>query len=161
MKLVFVGGGFVVVACQDLCEGGDLLMTYHFKSEREAANIVLKVTNAVRYMHDRNIAVSGSPTFFCCCCCCGCCCGCCRFLFLLQRNSGGGKFGVFCFRVFCRGNHMLLCHVFARWLQRGDSVRVCRLRCGRMYAYSKGADSFTCPGHVVCICVALASYSIW
>lgn len=32
-------------------------MTYHFKSEQEAANIVLKVSNAVRYMHDRNIAV--------------------------------------------------------------------------------------------------------
>lgn len=43
---------------QDLCEGGDLLTTYHFKSERNAANIVLRVTNAVRYMHDRNIAVS-------------------------------------------------------------------------------------------------------
>ncbi|CAM9143785.1 unnamed protein product [Ectocarpus sp. 12 AP-2014] len=40
----------------DLCEGGDLLTTYHFKSERNAANIVLRVTNAVRYMHDRNIA---------------------------------------------------------------------------------------------------------
>eukprot|EP00752_Nemacystus_decipiens_P008847 g7895.t1 len=40
----------------DLCEGGDLLTTYHFKSEQDAANIVLKVTNAVRYMHDRNIA---------------------------------------------------------------------------------------------------------
>lgn len=46
------------VCAQDLCEGGDLLTTYHFKSELEAANIVLKVTNAVRYMHDRNIAVS-------------------------------------------------------------------------------------------------------
>ncbi len=43
---------------QDLCEGGDLLTTYHFKSEQDAANIVAKVTNAVRYMHDRNIAVS-------------------------------------------------------------------------------------------------------
>lgn len=40
----------------DLCEGGDLLTTYHFKSEQEAANIVLKVTSAVRYMHDRHIA---------------------------------------------------------------------------------------------------------
>ncbi|CAM9098341.1 unnamed protein product, partial [Hapterophycus canaliculatus] len=40
----------------DLCEGGDLLTTYHFKSEQDAANIVLKVTNAVRYMHDRYIA---------------------------------------------------------------------------------------------------------
>ncbi|CAN0076719.1 unnamed protein product [Pylaiella littoralis] len=40
----------------DLCEGGDLLTTYHFKSEQDAANIVLKVTNAVRYMHDRSIA---------------------------------------------------------------------------------------------------------
>ncbi|CAM9623497.1 unnamed protein product, partial [Scytosiphon promiscuus] len=40
----------------DLCEGGDLLTTYHFKSEQDAANIVLKVTNAVRYMHDRMIA---------------------------------------------------------------------------------------------------------
>ncbi|CAN0302370.1 unnamed protein product [Laminaria digitata] len=40
----------------DLCLGGDLLTTYHFKSEQEAANIMLKVTNAVRYMHDRNIA---------------------------------------------------------------------------------------------------------
>lgn len=33
------------------------MTTYHFKSEQDAANIVLKVTNAVRYMHDRNIAV--------------------------------------------------------------------------------------------------------
>lgn len=43
---------------QELCEGGDLLTTYHFKSEQDAANIISKVTNAVRYMHDRNIAVS-------------------------------------------------------------------------------------------------------
>lgn len=40
----------------DLCKGGDLLTTYHFKSEQEAANIMMKVTNAVRYMHDRSIA---------------------------------------------------------------------------------------------------------
>lgn len=46
------------ICMQDLCEGGDLLTTYHFKSEQDAANIVLKVTNAVRYMHDRSIAVS-------------------------------------------------------------------------------------------------------
>lgn len=48
----------LLLLLQDLCEGGDLLTTYHFKSEQDAANIVLKVTNAVRYMHDRMIAVS-------------------------------------------------------------------------------------------------------
>lgn len=62
--------GFVFVCCvhlfmsvgrlQELCKGGDLLTTYHFKSEQDAANIISKVTNAVRYMHDRNIAVSGA-----------------------------------------------------------------------------------------------------
>ncbi|CAM9474529.1 unnamed protein product, partial [Discosporangium mesarthrocarpum] len=41
---------------QDLYEGGDLLSTYRFKSEKEAANIVRKVTNAVRYMHKNRIA---------------------------------------------------------------------------------------------------------
>lgn len=45
---------------QELCKGGDLLTTYHFRSEQDAANIISKVTNAVRYMHDRNIAVSGA-----------------------------------------------------------------------------------------------------
>jgi serine/threonine protein kinase len=42
----------------DLYTGGNLLESYQFHSEAAAADIISHITNAVRYCHDRHIAVS-------------------------------------------------------------------------------------------------------
>lgn len=42
----------------DLYTGGDMYARYKFRSEDETAKIVNKLINALRYCHDRNIAVS-------------------------------------------------------------------------------------------------------
>jgi serine/threonine protein kinase len=46
----------------DLYTGGNLLESYQFHSEAAAADIISHITNAVRYCHDRHIAVSTNNT---------------------------------------------------------------------------------------------------
>eukprot|EP00953_Heterococcus_sp_UTEX-ZZ885_P021892 12174-Heterococcus_DN1.PRE.1 len=46
----------------DLYTGGNLLESYQFHSEAAAADIISHITNAVRYCHDRHIAVSIGST---------------------------------------------------------------------------------------------------
>lgn len=41
----------------DLYTGGDMYARYKFRSEDETAKIVNKLINALRYCHDRNVAV--------------------------------------------------------------------------------------------------------
>ena len=42
----------------DLYTGGDMYARYKFRSEEDTAKIVNKLINALRYCHDRNVAVS-------------------------------------------------------------------------------------------------------
>lgn len=42
----------------DLYTGGDMYARYKFRSEADTAKIVGKLINALRYCHDRNVAVS-------------------------------------------------------------------------------------------------------
>lgn len=42
----------------DLMEGGNLAVRYVYEGEEKAAHIVRQVVRALRYLHDRNIAVS-------------------------------------------------------------------------------------------------------
>lgn len=42
----------------DLYTGGDMYARYRFRSEADTAKIVGKLINALRYCHDKNIAVS-------------------------------------------------------------------------------------------------------
>lgn len=46
----------------DLYTGGDMYARYQFRSEEDTAKIVSKLINALRYCHDRNVAVSALPT---------------------------------------------------------------------------------------------------
>lgn len=41
----------------DLYTGGDMYARYKFRSEDDTAKIVGKLINALRYCHDRNVAV--------------------------------------------------------------------------------------------------------
>lgn len=45
----------------DLYTGGDMYARYKFRSEDETAKIVNKLINALRYCHDRNVAVRADP----------------------------------------------------------------------------------------------------
>lgn len=42
----------------DLYTGGDMYGRYKLRSEEDTAKIVGKLINALRYCHDRNVAVS-------------------------------------------------------------------------------------------------------
>lgn len=48
----------------DLYTGGDMYARYKFRSEDETAKIVNKLINALRYCHDRNVAVRAHNSLF-------------------------------------------------------------------------------------------------
>lgn len=67
----------------DLIEGGNLAVRYVFEGEEKAAHIVRQIVRALRYLHDRNIAVRVML-------------GCDFFLCLAEQDSkrsGGGGYG--------------------------------------------------------------------
>lgn len=41
----------------DLVKGGNLAVRYSFEGEEKAAHVVRQIARALRYLHDRNIAV--------------------------------------------------------------------------------------------------------
>ena len=74
---VYVTNSHLYMA-MDLIEGGNLAGRCRFKGEKEAAVVVRQIVRALRYLHDRNIAVSPAsvrcfarmPEVLLCLCCC-------------------------------------------------------------------------------------------
>lgn len=58
-KEVYVTPTHLYVA-MDLIEGGNLAVRYVFEGEEKAAHILRQIVRALRYLHDRNIAVSSN-----------------------------------------------------------------------------------------------------